>query len=311
MRDISSPKRAFLLGNFYKTAVSRSTPGISNLFESLRIDLNKKSLLNRKLIFSINSGRSGSNYLAELLGTAENVQSHHENLPYMSGKYTDMVNGAFYQKSFDDRKVKNESIKRELINLPRDRIYCETNHMFIKTFHDVILSEFNNVKVLILRRKLSRVLKSFVELGYFSDKNPYALNWMTSPNAETAAIKPVDDSEKLDQIDRCIAYLIDIEARTVRFQKDYPQVDCYAVRLEDLNNVEYVREMFNRIGVNPTTKTTELVGEAVNSKNHKKKAVANSVDVEYCQHRIEKYIKRSQALNIAVPNSLALDDVLA
>ena len=58
------------------------------------------------LIFSINSGRAGSNYLAKLLGTAREVISFHEAEPNMAGKYLHKLHGCSYEETFDERKIK-------------------------------------------------------------------------------------------------------------------------------------------------------------------------------------------------------------
>ena len=46
----------------------------------------------------------------------------------------------------------------------------------------------HKIDIVVLRRDLAFVLKSFVELGYFSPRNPLSFEWMSSPNAATAAL---------------------------------------------------------------------------------------------------------------------------
>jgi len=60
--------------------------------------------------------------------------------------------------------------------------------MFIKTYFDVIMNDFLNVDVIILRRDIASVLKSFIELGYFSKSNKMWPKWMHYPDAVTSAI---------------------------------------------------------------------------------------------------------------------------
>jgi tetratricopeptide (TPR) repeat protein len=262
---------------------------------------------NNRLIFSINPGRSGSNYLAELLGTAEEVISHHEAEPTITGKYIQAINKNNYEQSFSERWIKVEEIKKSLDNLSPGQVYVDTSHVFIKTFFDVVTEGFkDNVEIIILRRNLVSVLKSFIELGYFSQKNLVWPDWMSSPNAKTAAIKCIGKDEELDQYDLCIAYLIDMEARALRFQKDYPWVKTYEVYLENLNDYDLVKKLFANLGITPTAKTREICAIPINQREAKKKEInAGQVSLEYCNQRIAMYIEKAKSMGIEIPKTLA------
>src|SRR4051794_15459968 len=97
------------------------------------------SVADRKLIFCINSGRSGSKYLAQLLGTARNVKAHHEAEPKMNGEFIDMINTQPLEATREKRRVKVNAIVDLLRASGRKDVYAETNHTFIKTFYDVVL----------------------------------------------------------------------------------------------------------------------------------------------------------------------------
>ncbi|GJQ24528.1 hypothetical protein BIY37_03870 [Candidatus Brocadia sapporoensis] len=257
-----------------------------------------------RLLFSINPGRSGSQYLAELLGTAEEVTSFHEAEPPMNGSFLHMINELPYDRTAKKRRIKCNAIKKILNGLPAGQIYCETNHMFIKTFYDVVIKEFKNIGVIILRRELSHVLKSFVELGYFSSKNTAWPDWMSSPNAQTRAINCIDKDENLDQYDLCIAYLLDIEARARRFQREYPRVNTYEVCLESLCHYPDVVTFFEKLKITPTGQTQEMTGRVLNSRKEAKMRYDNFSEIEYCEERIKAYIKKSMLLGIDVPEDI-------
>lgn len=276
----------------------------------IRFFKNVQNNFDRRLIFCINSGRAGSRYLAELLGTAEEVTSFHEAEPLMNGPYLQMINKMPFTGSADKRRIKCKAIKKILDGLPAGQIYCETNHMFIKTFYDIVLKEFKNVEVIILRRELSQVLKSFIELGYFSSKNTAWPDWMSSPNAQTRAINCIDKDENLDQYDVCIAYLLDIEARARRFQREYPQVRIYEVRLESLCHYPNVVTFFEKLKITPTGKTREITGKVLNSRKEAKMRYANLSEIEYCEERIREYIKKAVLLGIDVPKNIVSADTI-
>lgn len=222
----------------------------------------------------------------------------------MNGSFLHMINELPYDRTVKKRRIKCNAIKKILNGLPAGQIYCETNHMFIKTFFDVVIKEFRNVDVIILRRELSHVLKSFVELGYFSSKNTAWPDWMSSPNAQTRAINCIDKDENLDQYDLCIAYLLDIEARARRFQREYPQVNTYEVCLESLCHYPDVVTFFEKLKITPTGQTQEMTGRVLNSRKEAKMRYDNFSEIEYCEERIKAYIKKSMLLGIDVPEDI-------
>ena len=244
-------------------------------------------------LFCINAGRSGSNYLAEILGTAQGVAAFHEAEPAMQGTPLHRVNTAPLSSSYAERRVKLDGIARLLAGRPWATMYAETNHMFIKTFFDVVLHELHEVEVIHLRRDPARVLKSFVEMGYFSSLNQVWPDWMSSPNAVTAACRAPAEDQALDQFDRCIAYLQDIDARAARFRRDYPWVVVHDVRLEDIVAPEGVLALFERLRITSTVRTAEVAGQVINDRIRTKERISNPTDLEQCRRRLEEYAARS------------------
>jgi hypothetical protein len=260
-------------------------------------------ILSHRLIFSINSGRSGSQYLSQLLGTAAEVSSFHEAQPPMIGDYLQMITDKPYELSLKQRKIKSIAIQNQLLSFTEGQVYAESNHMFIKTFFDVILKDFKhaNIQVITLHRNLAQTLKSFIELGYFSPRNKYWPLWFSSPNAITAAISCIGCDASLDQYDLCIAYLIDIQARAIRFQKDYPWIKNNLVRLENFKNYDYIEELFSQLGITATQATQEIFLEKSNTKDKKKNTQAN---LAYCQQRIDQYLEKADLMGIVMPSTL-------
>lgn len=280
------------------------------IIEPIFHQIYREKILNHRLFFCINSGRSGSKYLAELINTSEEVLSYHEPVPSMNGFYLNLINEKKYAETFSQRRYKSHAIKNILLKLPEEKIYCETNHMFIKTFSDVIVNDFKKTEVIILRRQLARVLKSFIELGYFSEKNNNWTFWMSSPNAVTSAIQCIDSDENMDQYDLCIAYLIDIEARALRFKQQYPNVKVHEIRLEALQNFDNVKILFNELNIKLTKATENMASQKINERQQRKKRYTQgiNIDLSFCQERINRYIEKAKTLNILIPSTLALDD---
>ncbi len=268
---------------------------------------------NNRLIFSINPGRSGSNYLAELLGTAEEVISHHEAEPTITGKYIEAINKNNYEQSFSERWIKVEELKKSLSNLSPGQVYVETNHMFIKTFFDVVTERFkDNVEIIILRKKPCFGLKKLYRVGVlFTKKSCLAQIGCLAQTLKLQAIKCIGKDEELDQYDLCIAYLIDMEARASRFQKDYPWVKTYEVYLENLNDYNLVEKLFADLGITPSAKTREVCATPVNLRLAKKQEInVGQVSWEYCHKRIAMYVEKAKSMGLEMPKTLAWNPTL-
>jgi hypothetical protein len=127
---------------------------------------------------------------------------------------------------------------------------------------------------------------------------------LTNPEACTAALKPIDRFEKMDQYDRCIAYLLDIEARAQRFINTYPQVPVCQVRLEELNSNMRLSQFFEQLNLIPTSETYQLLGRRINAKTERKKLVNSKTNLDTCRKRIDLYIKRAKKIGIPLPINL-------
>ena len=261
----------------------------------------------RRLIFSINPGRSGSQYLAELLDTAEEVRAFHEPEPQMIGPYLRMINERPMSASRDKRRIKCAAIAATLRQMKPGEVYAETSHMFIKTFFDVVLEDFENVSVVILRRDLAHVLKSFIEMGYFSERNNIWPSWMNLPDPATAALPFARPGAELDQFDRCIAYLLDIEMRAVSFRRDYPAVDACEVTLESLNKINAVNDFFAELEITPTPRTAEVCGQRSNQRCDRKTEIGNFTTLEICRERLRRYVAFLKKSGGVVPDSLSVE----
>lgn len=259
----------------------------------------------KRTIFSINPGRSGSRYLARLLQSTKEARAFHEPPPRMNGYWLERVGREGYEPSFEKRRqVKCAAISEQLDRIKPSGVYCETTHMFIKTFFDVAMHDFPHADVIILRRPLPQVLRSFVRLGYFSRRNNNWPLWMSAPSAATAALRAVDTDRNLDQFDLCIAYLLDIEARCRRFKAEYPTARVHEVELKQLNHIDRVRALFQSLSLTATDETMALVGLPVNTKKaawYRRISTRRAPSLSHCARRLEGYLERMQRMGVDFP----------
>lgn len=297
---------------FYRTklAVSWYLPNKDNLPFNLlnerllekRLQKLRESVKDRRLIFTISPGRAGSEYLATLLNTAKNVSAYHEPLPRMNGGYLEMAMNRPLAGSFGKRRIKLLGINRVLSRLDRKTIYAETSHMFIKSFYDVVLDYYENVEVIVLRRPLPEVLKSFIEMGFFSEINPASPRWMHNPGSANSAaelLKPVDE---MDQYEKCIAYLLDIEAMAQAFSANYPHIKTHDTSLETITEIAGAKHLFQDLGAQWTGESDKLYSSVVNSRTFFKSVIGDACPEEYCRERFNQYIQQAIDAGKSIPD---------
>ncbi|MFW5960185.1 MAG: hypothetical protein ACOCSE_03600, partial [Chitinivibrionales bacterium] len=197
----------FMKGTYLKTHYALGEKQI-NLIPGDFNTTSKEPLLRNRYVFSINPGRAGSAYLSSLLGSGLDVVSFHEAKPEMCGKH--LLDSAYKDRAVSkpDRMIKVKEIQSLLANLPPGKIYAETNHMFIKSFYDVVVSSIPNelITVVILRRDPAALVESFYRMGYFSDKNRVWPAWMHKVPSIGSVFKPGYSYEDIDTYDRIISY---------------------------------------------------------------------------------------------------------
>ena len=224
------------------------------------------SLSGRRAIFCASSGRSGTHYLARILGSGEYVYAVHEAAPYMIGHHLRNVIDRPLPNSYSQRRVKVEAIRATIAALPRRYVYAETNHMFIKTFHDVVVNEFDpeGLAVVVLRRSLDQVLASLIELGYFTAHNDDWRHWMhVARGAGVVAASPEPFAE-LDDIDLAIGYLFDVEARQQQFVTDHPGLRVVEADIAEIGGADGAARLLTELRIRPTERLEEVAGRATN-----------------------------------------------
>ena len=304
--------KSLISGYLYrgKLSASRYLPNKDNLPYVLlndrivdsRVEAERHDVKDRRLVFVISTGRAGSEYLARLFNTAANVYAIHEPRPRMNGRYLEMAMNAPLADSYYKRRIKILGINRALSRMDKDSIYVETSHMFIKSFHDVVLDYYDNVEVIILRRPLYKILKSFVELGFFAESNPTSRRWFHLPGSRNSKAELFKPLAEMDQFEKCIAYLLDIEAFAQEFTIKYPNVKTHEVQLEDVGSVEGARRFFEGLRAEWTDESEKLCSDVVNKKVAYKSALDKLVSEEVCRERLHQYIEQARIAGKWIPD---------
>ncbi len=256
--------------------------------------------MRQRLIFSINTGRAGSQYLATLLSQVDGVVAHHEAEPTMSGAPFRRTLEVPLSESVEERQFKANAIHQALRDSDA-HVYAETNHMFIKTFYDVVLRylDADSLDVVVLRRSMEATLKSFVEQGFFSERCVYWPLWMATPqgpNAELTIRFPLED-----QIDRALSYLFEIEAKAQRFVADHPQVRVHSVWLEQLQTQHQVASLLKRLELPAGPNVLSAAGRRINARVERRETIGLRTTLAACRERIALFQERAAKSNTALP----------
>jgi hypothetical protein len=216
-------------------------------------------------IFSINSGRSGSDYLTEIFSKTTNAFSMHEGFPIMNGKPMQAFNqgedAALRQLMPLKLQQINNSIQKG------KKIYCETNHSYIKGWGYLIPDEYipqKEIGVIILRRNIDDSAYSLLRVHDIPSYTEFSRTWYLSPEATFNLSHPPADANAYEL---CRWYVQETNLRAEHYQSKFPNITYFECDLEQLNDYNFVLEMFETLGLNPSPDLKTTCGNPLNSRN--------------------------------------------
>ena len=242
-------------------------------------------------IFSINPGRCGSQYLYKLLASCDNCEAWHEHKPIGNGRaMRDFLNGDRNKM----RIIADEKLHK-ISDVSSDKIYAETNHCFIKGFGWELMPELPRAQTAIihLHRKPELIIESLMKVGASALMRD-GINWIILPNRNSPLVAPpsgyfsAKTSYLFYRLARIITtggckrlptpafikqyeydclnwYLKETEALAKLFKQTFPDALYIDVDIEDLNIPEKVFALLKQLGLNASSETAALVGQASNT----------------------------------------------
>lgn len=309
-----------------------------------------------KLLFSLNVGRSGSKYIADILASVNNVilAVHEPQCPKglcSSGGAKRMQNTLLSSSYAERKRLKLGMIRSEIASIPHrtdkklftmktvecslleqdrmdtefsgrqiemyrgvyeansrtgcsiikidDVIYAETNPNFKSWIYDVVLDSLPaagyDMKVMVIRKYVSAILKSLYETGYFSIRDGY--NWMetcASVNSKVKIAGLLNDS-KLDAFEKVLSYIVNSEAvfRHVMRTYDGSGVTFLQLRAEEIYSRQGTLNLVRELDLWKSEQTEMLAGvvsdkyEMEGSKGRRTK-----VSLVECEERVKRFIEK-------------------
>ena len=183
------------------------------------------------------------------------------------------MNGSPMQKYNigDDRELQQlMPLKMREINKKSkngSKIYCETNHSFIKGWGYLLPDAYipqEEIGVIILKRDIDKTAYSLIRVRDVPGISEWTRTWLLSPNFQRNLSQPKQNASPWDL---CQWYVKETYLRGEEYKKMFPRIRYLECNLEQLNNYEFVQEMFATFGLIPTSLLQNAIGKVVNIRN--------------------------------------------
>ena len=262
----------------------------------------------KKFIFCVSPGRSGSNYLYHILSCADHVCATHEpehehrEYSHLTPRLWDLKNCPLPESYIRRKQAKLAQINEMMSRTSAD-IYVETNPLFCSLWQDVILDELHDhdVIILMLRRNTSEVLKSLLDLGWFSTRD--GNNWMTTAYSVNSLAQPVVTESEATPSELIISYLMNVEMLAQMIKKRCRKHGLTVIELDSnrlFGSNEIIANLFTRCGLHTDTeKLNSIIFETKNKPGISKKILDTPLDA--CTKAIENYLKLCREHSLDIP----------
>jgi hypothetical protein len=217
----------------------------------------------KRLIFTVTTGRSGTAYLATLLGILPGCCVGHEAPPEFTARPGDPLR--FLQEE-----------KLPAIAHCREDIYIETSHLFGKGYFEPLVALGRTPDLILLSRPHRLVAQSLYSLDTIPGRSQGGLTYYLSP-ADPGTL-PVKSPDTLHDYQLCYWYCLEMERRQGLYGAQVGERGgrVVAVTLEDLVEgdgfARLVEELaLPRPGPLARVQLAALRRKPINTKAHKKK----------------------------------------
>lgn len=199
----------------------------------------RRMLRNKRLIFTVTTGRSGTAYLAAVFRYAKNIQAFHEPEP----QFYRVLRAAQTRPEIARRFLLEE--KFPAIAGTSGDVYIETSHLACKGFLEPMLDLDIVPDLLIHRRPFREVSLSLFRMGTVPGRNEKALQFYLSP--DDPDVMPLKGWQRLHDYQLCYWYCLEMERRARRYGELFEHRNARVVEttLEGLKTVKGLRQMLS------------------------------------------------------------------
>jgi len=198
----------------------------------------------KRFIFTVTTGRSGSNFLTEILACLKDTCSVHEPRPRFD-KVMRMTQGyPIIAEEFLSKK-KIPAIGKRLKN---KSIYVESSHLFCKGFLEpwLRIDEVPVPDLICLDRDLRKISRSLFQIGTTPGRTWHGLKYYLAPN-DPDNLTLIEGHDSLHDYQMCYWYCLEIEARKKHYKALIEKhggkcVHTSIDELKTMDGIEAVRE---------------------------------------------------------------------
>jgi len=165
----------------------------------------------KRLIFTVTTGRSGTAYLAAVFGYMKNVHAFHEPAP----EYVTCLRQVQSRPELARQFLFEE--KLPVIAADTAGIYVETSHLACKGFLEPLLEVGIVPNLVIHRRSMRDISLSLYKMGTIPGRTSKALRFYLSP--EDRNVLKLDHWQELHDYQLCYWYCLEIERRARHYKE--------------------------------------------------------------------------------------------
>lgn len=165
--------------------------------------------LQKTLIFTVTSGRSGSSYLSHLLSAVPGVHAEHEPEP----NFVHVMRRAQQNAPIAVDFLREQ--KLPAIAGIAEPVYAETSHLTCKGFIEPMIRMGLRPGLILLGRPPREVAWSLLERTCIPGRTPLGFSYLLQPN--DPFVLPLPGWELLSDYKLCFWYALEMERRTLRY----------------------------------------------------------------------------------------------
>lgn len=214
-----------------------------------------------RMFFVVGHGRSGTKFLAELLGRAEGAQIYHEPYPY--DRYL-LPYAYYFPESTVLKGMLEQRFSVMLAAHPRETVYGEVNSL-LRYHVEYIRQKYKATIIHLVRNGRDVVRSTFVRPTYTSDdshlpivpknEDPFSSNWVQSTRLEKICWYW---NETVTNLQRTVK-------RTIRLEDILEDYDSFCRGVLDPLGLNVPEDVWRQATKRPTNKTGTPVTERLRS----------------------------------------------
>jgi hypothetical protein len=200
-------------------------------------DAIKRELANKRLVFTVTTGRSGTKYLSTMLSYLPNVQSLHEPLPAFHRVLRAALRDPMVARSF----LLEE--KLPAIAAYPQSVYIESSHVFCKAFFEPLIDLGIVPDLILLSRSRRDVAISMYQLGHTPSRTHLGRIYHIHPG--DPGVLKMPGWETMHDYQLSFWYTLEIERRAKVYGEEVERRGgrVYSVTLDELATVTGYRKL--------------------------------------------------------------------